>query len=108
VKTGPLYALVAALILASPLGLIAAGTAWGEWGAEEIAGVVSGGKALGFVPEGMAKGFAFEAPLPDYAVAGAPEIVGYVASAVAGAAALVIVFKLIGLALQPGREGAKA
>jgi cobalt/nickel transport system permease protein len=108
VKAGPLYALAAALIAASPLGLLAAGTAWGEWGAGEIAEVVSGGKALGFVPEGMSKGFMFEAPIPDYAVAGVPEILGYVASAVAGAAILVILFKLIGLAVRPGRDGAKA
>jgi cobalt/nickel transport system permease protein len=108
VKTGPLYALVAALIAATPLGLLAAGTAWGEWGADEIAEVVSGGKALGFVPEGMAKGFAFKAPIPDYAVTGAPEILGYVASAIAGVSILVILFKLIGLAFKPEREGARA
>jgi cobalt/nickel transport system permease protein len=108
VKTGPLYALVAALIVASPLGLLAAGTAWGEWGADEIARVVSGGAALGFVPSGMAGGFSFGAPVPDYALSGMPEVVGYVASAIAGAALLVIAFKLIGLALKSPREGAKA
>jgi cobalt/nickel transport system permease protein len=108
VKTGPLYALAAALIVASPLGLLAAGTAWGEWGADEIAEVVSGGAALGFVPSGMAGGFSFEAPVPDYAFAGMPEILGYIASAIAGAALLVIAFKLIGLAFRPAREGVKA
>jgi cobalt/nickel transport system permease protein len=108
IKTGPLYALVAALIVAAPLGLLAAGAAWGEWGVDEIAEVVSGGKRLGFVPAGMAGGFAYEAPIPDYAVPGAPEAVGYAASALAGAAVLVIAFKLIGRALRPGSKGAGA
>jgi len=56
---------------------------------------VSGGSALGFVPEGMADGFRFEALIPDYTVAGLPDIAGYILSAVAGAAILTIVFKII-------------
>lgn len=35
------------LIALSPLGLLASGTAWGEWGAEELQ------KMLGFIPSGM-------------------------------------------------------
>lgn len=93
----PAYALVALLACLSPLGLLAAGTAWGEWGADEISGVVSGGSALGYTPPGMENGFSFSAPLPDYTVGGLPEIAGYVLSAVAGAAILLIVFKLLSL-----------
>jgi cobalt/nickel transport system permease protein len=44
----PAWALAALLVCLSPLGLLAAGTAWGEWGADEISGVVSGGSALGY------------------------------------------------------------
>jgi len=94
-KTKAVYGLVIALICLSPLGLLATGTAWGEWGADEIKNVVSGGSALGFVPEGMADGFRFEALIPDYTVAGLPDIAGYILSAVAGAAILTIVFKII-------------
>ncbi len=105
----PLYGLLALLVAASPLGLLAAGTAWGEWGAEEIKDVVTGGRPLGFVPAGM-RGKAFEAPIPDYALGGASEIVGYVASAILGAAVLVILLKLAGLLLgrgaPPAKEGA--
>jgi cobalt/nickel transport system permease protein len=103
-KTGPLYGLVALLIAASPLGLLAAGTAWGEWGADEIKDVVTGGSPLGFVPAGMQKG-AFESPIPDYAMGGVPEIVGYVLSAIIGVAVLVILFKLLAL-LRPRAAGA--
>jgi len=102
-KVKPLYALIAVLVAASPLGLLAAGTAWGEWGADEIKGVVTGGAPLGFVPAGMLKG-SFEAPLPDYSVAGTPEVVGYLISAVLGAAILVILFKLVGLLRAGHRE----
>lgn len=98
-RSSAVYGLVVALILASPLGLLATGTAWGEWGADEIADVVHGGSALGFVPEGMAQGFSFEVLFPDYTMAGLPEVAGYILSALAGAALLIIVFKLVGLAL---------
>jgi len=107
-RTKPLYALVAGLIVASPLGLLAAGTAWGEWGADEIKDVVNGGSSLGFVPSGMQKGFGFEAPLPDYSLGGVPEVVGYIISAILGAALLVIVFKLLGLLKKGGSTEAKA
>jgi cobalt/nickel transport system permease protein len=93
-RIGPIYLLVV---------LLAAGTAWGEWGTEEIAAVVSGGKALGFVPQGMTQGFAFQAPLGDYSVGGSPEILGYVISAVAGAAILIILFKLLSLLVRGTR-----
>jgi len=95
-KTKAVYGLLVALICLTPLGLLAAGTAWGEWGADEIKDVVSGGNVLGFIPEGMKNGFNFEALMPDYAVNGLPTAAGYIVSAVAGAAILIIVFKIIG------------
>ena len=36
----PLYILMAVLIIFTPLGLLASGTAWGEWGVEEMASLV--------------------------------------------------------------------
>ncbi|MDA8426722.1 MAG: cobalt transporter CbiM [Treponema sp.] len=104
VKLKPLYVLLAGLVLASPLGLLAAGTAWGEWGADEIKAAVNGGSALGFTPAGMAQGLRFDAPLRDYAVKGAPEIVGYALSAIIGVAAVIIAFKLLAL-LKKDRGG---
>lgn len=91
------YGLLVGLVCLSPLGLLASGTAWGEWGTDEIKDVVVHGKPLGFVPSGMANGFSLKALMPDYTVPGLPEWMGYVASAVAGAALLVIGFKLISL-----------
>jgi len=100
IKTKPIFILMAVLIALTPLGLLASGTAWGEWGADEIGAVESGGRALGYVPSGMEHGFDFRALMPDYSVNGLPDAVGYILSAVAGAAILVIVFKLIALAKQ--------
>ena len=42
-----------------------------------------------------ANGFSWKALMPDYTVAGMPEVVGYILSAVVGVALLVITFKLI-------------
>lgn len=94
-KTKAIYGLLGALICIVPLGLLAAGPAWGEWGADEIKGVLSGGQALGYIPEGMKNGFSFAAIISDYTIKGLPEIAGYVLSAVTGAAILVILFKVL-------------
>ena len=91
----PLYILMAVLIALTPLGLLATGTAWGEWGADEIASLVSGGTQLGYTPSGMLNGFELSAIFPDYSIAGLPEWSGYILSAVVGVALLVIVFKIL-------------
>lgn len=91
----PLYILMAVLIAFTPLGLLATGTAWGEWGADEIASLVSGGTELGYTPAGMQNGFELSTIFPDYSIAGLPEWSGYILSAVVGVALLVIVFKIL-------------
>ena len=61
---------IAVLIILSPLGLLIpdhfkAGSAWGEWGSDEIV------KMIGYVPQGLAKlGDLWKAPMPDYAFKG--------------------------------------
>ena len=94
-KAKPIYALIIALICLSPLGLLATGTAWGEWGTDEISSVVTGGNTLGFVPKGMENGFSFSTLMPDYSIQGLPESLGYILSAVAGVAIFLIVFRII-------------
>lgn len=94
-KRKPIYALLIALICLSPIGLLATGTAWGEWGTDEISTIVHGGKTLGYVPKGIENGFSFKAMIPDYSINGMPEIFGYILSAVAGVSILIIIFRLI-------------
>ena len=91
----PLYIFMAVLIVLTPIGLLATGTAWGEWGTDEIATLVSGGKALGYTPAGMQNGFELSTIFPDYSMAGLPDWTGYILSAVVGVALVVIIFKII-------------
>jgi cobalt/nickel transport system permease protein len=75
---------LAVLVVLTPLGLIATGTAWGEWDAIDIK------SKLGYIPNGLASMMAnkWHALLPNY---GLPfgsgqtiSIVGYIISAVVG------------------------
>lgn len=106
IKLNPIFSLLVGLIVLSPLGLLASGTAWGEWGADEIADDTSAGSALGFVPDKLANGFNYEALLPDYALAGLPDIVGYILSAVVGVALLIVIFKVIGSIVNDSKKTA--
>ena len=94
-KTKAIYGLLVALICLTPIGLLAKGTAWGEWGVSEINNVTTGGSALGYIPDGMKNGFKLNSIMPDYAIGGLPNGAGYILSAVAGVALLLIVFKII-------------
>jgi cobalt/nickel transport system permease protein len=92
-KDGKLWVIwSAALVLlafATPLGLLAAGTAWGEWGADEIKDM------LGYIPKGLqSMGDFWKAPIPDYSIPGVGDVPGYILSALIG---LVIVGALVWL-----------
>lgn len=89
------YGLLALLIVGTPLGLLAAGTAWGEWDPQELAGQDFLGTTLGYTPAGMQTGFSFDALFPDYAIAGLPDAFGYILSAVIGTALLILLFKVL-------------
>jgi cobalt/nickel transport system permease protein len=69
------------LIVIAPIGLLAPGTAWGEWGADELTGL-----GLSFIPRGLEQLSSFwSAPLPDYEVPGVGNSnVAYILSAIVG------------------------
>ncbi len=74
-----------AFIILTPLGLLATGTAFGEWGTDELQ------EMAGYVPAGLAETVDIwrYAPLPDYAVPGlvagfSQSALGYIFSAVVG------------------------
>ncbi|WP_058303583.1 cobalt transporter CbiM [Gorillibacterium timonense] len=75
-KTAYLY--LGGLLALTPLGLLAAGTAWGEWGTDEIRSL------LGFIPQGMKSGMNWRAPFTDYSLTGIHQIAGYLMSGVIG------------------------
>ena len=108
--TRKLWTGIGALIILSPLGLILpdyfkAGSAWGEWGEDEIQ------KMTGYVPQGLQNlSELWKAPLPDYTFQGweGKDLFhlsfAYVLSAFAGIAIIAGVALLIGKVLAKGHE----
>lgn len=108
-RTRKLWFGLAGLMLLSPLGLIAAGTAWGEWGAEDFASPEAR-QAIAMAshnvapPSAAPQGFArlasvWQAPIPDYAPSFMhSESFGYILSALFGCG-LILLVCLIGSAL---------
>lgn len=88
-----LWIALGVFVVLSPLGLIATGTAFGEWGADQLK------EEVGFVPAGLAK-FAdlwHHVLLPDYSVPAlgsstAGSVTGYILSAIIGVALIIVVF----------------
>ena len=80
-----LWVVLAVVLLLTPLGLIATGSAWGEWDEETLH------RLVGYVPAGILRfGEGVLKPLiPDYTLPGREgrfwEILGYIASAIFGA-----------------------
>jgi len=85
-----LWAGVGVVALLTPIGLLASGTAWGEWGGEDLQGM------LGFVPQGLEKlGGLWQAPFADYTVPGLGPVSGYILSAIIAIAMLALVSVLV-------------
>ena len=115
--TRPLWIRLALLMLLTPLGILAAGTAWGEWGArdfsdpamrQQIAAASANVAPPSQQPQGLARlSSLWSAPFPQYA----PPFVrrpafGYVMSAVFGSGLILGFFLLI--AWMAGGRGADA
>jgi cobalt/nickel transport system permease protein len=85
---------LAVLIVATPLGLLAPGTAWGEWSSQELAQ-----RGMGFVPQGLARlESLWGAPLAAYDLPALGNAnLGYVLSAVLGIALVAVVVWLLSL-----------
>jgi cobalt/nickel transport system permease protein len=100
----PLWITLVVLVVLSPIGLLAPGTAWGEWGAEEIT-------ALGFpsIPSGMAKlSTLWSAPVPDYDLSAiGNSSVAYILSAITGIIVVSIVVWLFILLATTGKKSAQ-
>ncbi len=79
---------LAAMIVIVPIGLLAPGTAWGEWGTEQLSSL-----GLAFIPEGMAKlSGLWSAPLPGYDLPAIKNAnLGYILSGIVGTIVIGIV-----------------
>lgn len=105
----PLLIGLAALMVISPLGLLAAGTAWGEWAPTDFNNALArqaiqagslNAATPGQAPAGLQRLSSFwTAPIPDYAPAFMQSAgFGYVLSAVFGAGLILLAFLLVGWA----------
>ena len=94
-------AVIITLALLSPIGLLAKGTAFGEWSAAELK------QKLGYVPHGLVRlESIWSAPLAGYNLSGwnngLLQAVGYIISALVGIGLIFIIFKVISLAIGEG------
>jgi len=102
-----LWAGMAVLILLTPIGALAPGTAWGEWGGEELDSLV------GYVPTNLERlGGLWKAAMPDYATPGVSNtLLGYLIAALVGTVLTVGVAWGVGALLarhDGGRAGSAA
>ena len=108
--TTELWIAIGAIILLSPLGLILpehfkAGSAWGEWGADEME------KLVGYGPQGLKHlSELWTAPMPDYAFKGWEEkglthlSFAYILSAILGVALVALGAWVVGKCLTKKGE----
>lgn len=89
------YLIIGGLIVLSPLGLLASGTAWGEWGASDILPTLTQNGLKAHMPAGMSHGLDFKPFLPDYSLFGVSLPLGYIFSAFSAVIIFVILFKLV-------------
>ena len=112
-------ALLGALLVLTPLGQLAGGTAWGEWRVEdyadpqkhsEIVAASANSELPATAPEGLRQlSTLWNSPLPDYALPFLPKSLGYVFSGMLGCGLSILIWLALGRALcrqrqQPGRD----
>jgi hypothetical protein len=77
---------LAVLGVLTPIGLLASGDAWGEWGKEAFKTMI------GFIPKGLERFSDFwRAPFADYTVSGTGDYIGYILSAFGGMLLVILV-----------------
>lgn len=112
----PLWTAVGLLMVLAPLGLLAAGKAWGEWGVHDFADPVASrqiARASGNIappaaaPSGLARlSSIWTAPFPDYSPSFVrSEAFGYILSAIFGIGAIILLFIMAGWIAQKVRPG---
>ena len=86
----PALIAISILVILTPLGVLASGTAWGEWGISEIKTM------LGFVPKGMLTGLNFNSIMPEYTIPTiSNESIAYVVSAITGIVLIMVTFMMM-------------
>jgi cobalt/nickel transport system permease protein len=113
----PLWTALALLLVLTPLGILAAGTAWGEWSARDLAtpewrkkiAAASRDAPLPVQPpRGLERLYSvWTAPFPQYAPAFVRRpAVGYALSAMFGSGIIILAFMIVSAVAMRGRRGA--
>lgn len=92
----PLYYLIGGLIVFSPIGLLAQGTAFGEWSQEEILDKLKSENITSSLPKGMANGLDYQGIFSDYTIPGTNFPLGYILSALTAIILFILIAKLLG------------
>jgi cobalt/nickel transport system permease protein len=111
----PLATALALLLVLTPLGILAAGTAWGEWSArdfsnpqarKEIAAASRNAAPPARTPRGLDRLYSvWTAPFPQYAPAFVRRpAIGYALSAMFGSGTIILVFLIAGSLASRGRQ----
>ena len=95
------WVVLAALIVITPIGLLAPGTAWGEWGAEELTRL-----GLSFIPKGLDQlSGLWSAPMRGYNVPALGNAnAGYILSAIVGVLIITSVVWLLSMLITSGKK----
>ena len=103
-KWRALWTGLAVMIVLVPVGLLAPGTAWGEWGAQELTS-----RGLAFVPQGLAKlSGLWSAPLPGYNLPALRNAnLSYILSGITGTIVIGIVAWLFTMLVTTRKSGPK-
>ncbi|QNQ80923.1 cobalt transporter CbiM [Lactobacillus sp. PV034] len=89
------YYFIIVLLILTPLGLLADGTAFGEWSNSELLENLKQQHLANTLPKGMTHGLNYASPFSDYTIPGTPVSLGYILSGVSA----IIIFIIIGKVL---------
>jgi hypothetical protein len=90
-KLRKIWIVLAVLVFLTPLGLLAPGTAWGEWSSDQLKEI-----GLGFVPAGLQRWEnIWSSIFAGYSIPGIGEKTGYILSAAAGVILILLVYLLL-------------
>lgn len=88
------YVLITFLLL-SPLGLLASGTAFGEWNLQELLQTLRDYHLPVNKPQGMVKGWSFHSLFTDYTIPGLPVGIGYILCGVTAILVFLLIYRVL-------------
>ncbi|BCA87034.1 cobalt transporter CbiM [Enterococcus saigonensis] len=95
VNTRRLKFILIGFVLLSPLGLLASGTAWGEWDLNELVKTLKDNHLPTHKPQGMVHGLSFHSLFSDYTIPGLPISIGYILCGITAILVFLLLYRLL-------------